>query len=411
MATMNLSAFANMLKVFYQDPVIDALNNKTTLYSLFPRKMDEVAGTNLRFTFPVKYQRNEGIKWMDSESETFPEARNQKWANPYATYKELYGSIEFSAKAAYASRNSKAAFREVTKSEIEDIVNTTRLEIEQMMEGDGSGHLTQFNHSTGTVSAGTAITVDSAAHLSPGMVVESFSAKSAGTQQSPLDTSGVNDYAVIDQVDVQNNTVTFTTNVAVTDNYFLFRKDSRGKAMMGLKGICDHVNGASTLYGVDRSSTNIFWRPYLNTAGAALSLSGLQGHIDNISKIGGGQTTMIVTSMEQRRKYMDLFVNARRYKPGDKLQNGMTGVAYQSGDREIDIVVSRYIRPDHMFLLDASQFHISTAGFSWITADDDDGDVIRLKPRQHIFEAQIYWWGQLICKTPNRQGLLTGLPT
>jgi len=130
-----------------------------------------------------------------------------------------------------------------------------------------------------------------------------------------------------------------------------------------------------------------------------------QGNIE-----GGGECSLIVTSYELRRKYGGIFLSDRRYGMSDRLSNGYTEVAYQSGSREIPILVSRFNHKDRMHFLDKNSFKIiHSGGYDWLSADDDGNDILKLVPKKHEYEATLYWWGNLINKAPNRNTMVTNL--
>lgn len=412
MAVSDLSAISELLKRYYLPGIIDQLNNSRTLYGLLEKSTDEVAGDSLQSRFAVKYRRNQGMEWI-GESGDLPDAGNIGYLQGVVTLKFLYAALHLSAQAMYASRKSESAFATLLDESIYDLVQGVEVELERVLFGDGSGVLAQFNHATAIYGAGTAIGIDNPGSrtLERGMFLEAFQTRVGAGQISPFDTTNNRIFATVSQVDRRLNQVKFETAADVRDNYFLARKGSLGKVMMGIKGIHD-FSVVPVLHSIDRSAGQNEWfrSTLVNANGNALTLEDMQGYVESGFLEGAGQTDCIITSFELRKKYMNLFVSDRRYAPTDKLVNGMTETVYMSGDRDIPIIASRFCDSDHMYFLDKDTFKVVTAGgLDWITADDDRGDVLFREPGKHEYRAYLYFWGDLICKAPNRNTLVTGL--
>lgn len=417
LGTTTVSVLGDLLKRVYTPGIQNQLNEKTFLRNMFPKTSDVALGSNFQFYFALKSARNHGIKWIP-EGGQLPTAASMTHKQGTASIAYLYGALEFTAQAMKAMKTSEATFLDGLNEAVVDLATTMQLEQERMLLGDGSGVLCQINEPgytmLTTVPAGTAINVDEpgARVLERGMIVALYSAKSGGTLVSPFDNTNLLDYAIIDEVDYVNNQIKFAVDVNVQDNYYLFRHGSYNIGMLGIKGILDH-SLVGTLHGINRTSGNDEWfrSNIRNAGGARLSLLGIEEWLEDAFRNGGGEIDFFLTSYEQRRLYASLFLGDRRYAPTDKLVNGMTFTSFLSGDKEIPILVHRFWDADKFVGLDKKVFQFVDLGLDWVIADEDQGDVLKLKSGYHIYQAYLYDWCQLICKAPNHNIYVYGLAT
>lgn len=417
MAQNTVTALSNFLKTRYFEGIMDQLAKTIVLYSLFQRGKEDIEGKSLQATFALKDRGNQGIGWRN-ESGVLPSAGAATYKNGVIALKYLYAAVDFTAQALHAAKSSAGAFANLLQEAMMDLVERATIEVERSLMGTGSGDMALFNHTTGLVTAGTAIGVDSpgAVALERGMIVESWSARSGGTQQSPFDNTNTLDYATITNVDPIANTIKFGVDVNVTNNYYLYRTDgttsSRNKVMMGLRGALDHAI-VSTFEGIDRSAGNQeWWRANVVDASSnALTLSNMISYIWQTYINGGGVVDLILTSEVQRRNFLDIFIADRRYAPKDILINGQTYTSFLSGNREIPIAVSRFMMPDQMMFLQRDVWKIHELGFDWIQDHDAEGTVLWRTSNKHDYTAYLFNWLNLSCSACNRNTIVQSLAT
>jgi len=410
----NIAAISGTLtKEYYIDTIEDHLNNSSTVWALFEKSEDEIAGDNLTSQFLVKKSRNSGMEWL-AESANLPDASQIGWVRCSAALKYLYANaIHVTSQSLYATRKSASAFARLIDEQIYDATSGVEIELERASFGDGSGALCLLNQASATIASGTDIGCDGPGVrvLENGLILESFSAKTGGTQESPFDTTNSRDYVTIQNIDFLNNKVQFDTAAAITNNNILFRKGSRGNVMMGLKGL-DHAE-VSTLQGINRSDGNQeFFRANVIDAGSvALTLENLQSYVEQGNIVGGGTCDLIITSFELRRKYAGIFQADRRYTPRDNLVQGQTVTSYMSGNREIPIYASRFCDASYMYLLDRKSIKYCTAGgIQFISSHDDDSILFREISKDE-YRSYLRIWVNMIFKAPNRNTIVKNLAT
>lgn len=418
MVQQTLTAIANFGKTVYLDGVTDVLPEQATVYGLFERDGDEIEGKSLQATFSLKTQGNESQAWIP-ENTTLPSADYPRHAVGTVGLKDLYASVDYTYRALRAAKSSRGAFRNLIEESLDDLLDRTTIEVERSIIGDGSGAMAQINQATGAVAANTDITVDhpGSRALAKGMTVVMWSARSGGTQQSPLDTDNTLTYATISNLDAIAGTIQFSVATSVTQDYFIFRADgatssSRGNVMNGLRGILDH-NILSTLHGIDRSAAagKYFRSNVVNALGAGLSIRKIQNYIEEASINGGGVIDCIITSHVQRQKYMELLIPDRRYGPRDKLVNGLTQPIFLSGDKEIPWIVSRYCWDDEMMLIQKNCFKIHEDGFDWVLNNSNDGSILQRESNKHNYQTYLFNLLNLACKAPFRNSYVYNLET
>lgn len=407
MATQTLANISGFLKKKYVGPIRDQLNNSSVLYYRLEKNEEDVAGEDLTANIPLMYARNQGIGWRDVGG-TLPTAGRRNYVKATVAMAYLYGKIRIAGQAIKASRDNATAFAKVVDTEVRGMVEGLKIEVNRAMHGRGTGAMCRIL-STTNVAAGTAITVNDASRLEPGMRIDSYT-----TNASSGGTIGL-DSVTIDQVDYKNNTFTLTTNPGTDEtNDYVYREDSRGFVMMGLEGIVDGLSSAGTrlitaLQGITRSSSLYWDANVLDNGGTtrAMTLALIQRAYELGEIIGQGKTSIILSDYAQRAKYLNLCVADRRYVGTLTLDGGWSALEYAGGSEPTPWVVDKQALLNQAYFLDEKSLAIfRAADFDWM---DLDGAVLRKVSDVDEYDADCFSYLNLGCYKANVNTVLRDL--
>ena len=404
MATQTLSNIGGYLKRFYSGPIRDELNNSSVLDAQWKRD-EPVSGDSLTAYIPHNYKRNQGIGFR-AENSTLPTAgrRDHKYSSAALAF--MYGSIELTGQSIRGSRDNATSFAKVVENEFKGMIQGLKKEKNRAWWGDGSGALSRVTQGTGAQSAEAFWTVDDASRLEPGMVIDSYTAKSGGSQNL--------DSVTISQVDYRNNKVSLTTMQTITQNDYLFREDSRGLYPMGILGLIDGADSAGSrilaaVQGITRANDIWFDANVLDNGGALrdANLDLIQQAFVLGEIIGQGRCKLIMLTYQLRRTYLDLLVADRRYVDKMKLAGGWTGLEYIGGAEPVAIVVDHMAPKNQAWFIDVDSFQVEHAGD--IDFMDLDGAVLRKVSGKDVYEATVFQYLTLACDAPNKNTVVRDL--
>ena len=370
MATTILSTLDNALKRVYAPAMAEALNNTNVIYNRVTKSTEGIMqeGSGLNTYIPVYHKRGAGRGWR-AEGGTLPTARNPGYSQMKTSLAYVYATLNVSRQALHAAKSDSVAFARGLESQIKALNDGLMFDINSAFWGDGSGAIGRINQASGSVTAGDAITVDDASMLEPGMVIDSYAAKTGGS--ASLDSK------TIDQVDYTNNTFTLTTTETLSDNFWLFMEDSRGLACMGLLGIIDDGDYATTIQNITRS-TNLWTNANdLNNSGTNRSISAslIQQGYERGEIMRGVSPTVIMSGYGVRRAYFDLLQADKRFCENMELDGGFTALSYTGGKGKTPWVVDRQTPKNMAFFINEADLNLyhTTNGVTWV---DEDGAVL-----------------------------------
>ena len=405
MATQLLSNTGNALRLFYAPMMTRSLNNKVPLYQrLKDAKVEDIKleGQDLVCYIPVHTKRNQGIGWY-SEGGTFPTARARSYSQMKAGLGYIGGSFNISGQLMAAAESNQHAFVKAVTEDMKDLQDGLTTEVGRAFWGDGSGALCTISEASGSVVAGSYITVDNAAQLEPGMRIDSYDYKTGGTQ-------GLNS-VVIDQVDYNNNKFTLTATATVKQNDLVFREDSRGNYCMGLLGIVDGADSSgnyilSTFQNTARSSNLWAGANVLDNAGSnrSISVSLIQQAFERSEIISGDSPTVILSSYGVRRAYFDLCQADKRYINMKTIDGGFTALEYSGGSAPIPWIADRMCWKNRVFFLHEPELkkYNATNGIKFA---DADGAVLA-RASDDSYDARAVCYITLGCHKPQSNTVL-----
>jgi hypothetical protein len=389
----NLTNFDAVLKEWYEGSVRDILNSEIFLLKTLSKEDGMWAGNNV--IFPVNVRRNEGVG-ARSDGGTLPSAQNEVYQESQIGCKYNYGRIQVTGPTIKASQNDRGAFARAVGSEIKLMVRNLKNDINRQMFGDGTGALAMTN---GAGSATTALVVDTpgSRFLRGGMVVDVYTATSGGAQEV--------DSIAISTDPVSRTAATFASAQTWGDDSYVFREDSRGLEMMGIRAIVDDGTLGASFQNINRTTYPRWRGNILGNSGTnrALTLDLMQRSIDTASELGNGEIDLIVAHYSARREYIRLLSPDVRYAPLE-LRGGFKTLVYAGGADEIPFHFDKDADYNRIYFLDTSSLKVyRQSDFYWA---DEDGAILSRVSNQDAFEAFLKFYANLGCDAPNKNSRL-----
>ncbi len=398
----NLAFFNAILKEDYLGPIREQLNNSTILLKRLKRNEEDVGGRVA--VVPLHTGRNAGVG-ARGDGGALPVAGRQTYQNANYNCAYNYGRIQITGPTIEASRKDKYAFVKAVDSEIKGMTKDMKDDLNRQLFGDRSGILAVC---VGNPSGGAAatFTVDNAMYVQTGMRLQLVDPVSIidGDFRANVGT------LTVTAVNRATNQVTVAEAIHAdgADGDFVVRQGNFRLEMMGLAGI---VNNGNTRAGqfvgnIDRTiPANGFWFANVLANGGVprnQTLDLMQQGFD-ASEIEGGEVSLIVTSYEQRRRYLALVKADGRYVNNLKMDGGYEALDYNSKP----LVVDRHMQPGGIYFLDEATLELyRMSDFSWM---DKDGSVLSRVPNMDAYEATMYKYATLGCSACNNNTVVADL--
>ena len=391
----NLAFFNSIMKEDYLGPIREQLNNATVLLKRLKRNEEDVGG---RIAYvPLHTGRNSGVG-ARADGGNLPTSGRQIYTNAQYLTAYNYGRIQVTGPTIAASRKDKYAFVKAVDSEIKGMVKDMKDDLNRQMFGDRSGIMATVT--VANAPGATTFTVDNAMYLQTGMVIDAITG-------AAVNTAGV----TITAVNRATNVVTVSAALAGGDTLvgdFVCRTGNFGLEMMGLGGIVSNANTRDGQFvgALDRTvAANGFWMGnVLANGGVArnLSLDLMQQGFD-ASEIEGGEVSLIITSYEQRRRYLALVKADGRFVNNLKMDGGFDALDYNGKG----LVVDRHMQPGRILFLDESTLELyRMSDFDWM---DQDGSVLSRVAGVDAYEATLFKYATLGCSACNNNTVLADL--
>lgn len=396
----NLAFFNAILKEDYLGPIREQLNSSTVLLRRLKRNEEDVGGRIAQV--PLHVGRNAGVG-ARADGGALPAAGRQTYTNAQFLTAYNYGRIQVTGPTIAASRKDKYAFVKAVDSEIKGMVRDLKDDLNRQLFGDRSAVLAVVT--TANTAGGSTFVVDNAQYLQTGMVIDAVS-------HTPPAAPVINRANVtIIAVDRNTKTVTVQGTLATGEapvGARIARNGNYGLEMMGLRGVVGVGNTRDGQFvgGLDRTLTqNAFWRAnVLGNGGTLRALTlDLMQHAFDASEIEGGEVSLIITSYEQRRRYLTLLKQDNRFVNTLKLDGGFEALEYNGKP----LVVDRHMPPNGIYFLDESTLQLyRMSDFNWM---DQDGSVLSRVANADAYEATLFKYATLGCSNCNNNTILTDL--
>lgn len=417
------SDYESILKIDYQGPIVDQLENSTYLLSRMERMESETGGS---YTYmPIRKGRTSSIgARTDGADETVPKGTNPSYGQATFPLRSLYATIRVTGFSMRTSRSDSYAFARASVRDMEDTVVDLKKDVNRQLFGDGSGDLAKITM-TATASITTTFTCTSnlyptrpTRYLYVGQVIDVMNrttgVAATGTAES-LKVKAVNSST---QIELETSTAA-TAAIAGGTTYkiSIFREDNYAstgaKEIYGLHAAINAANPndwvASSEYiitdfgGVDRTvAANSGWKATERGNSGTLrpfSVSLVAEAIDAIEvEGGGGNISLIQTNHAIYRVYGNLLASARQYDKELDLGGGWKGLELHGIPMVKDVECPDY----NIYLVDESTFVLGTTGpWSWI---NEGGEILTRLPQQDQYEAVMVRDCNLMCNKPSANG-------
>jgi hypothetical protein len=297
----------------------------------------------------------------------------------------MYCNIEISDKTVELGGKS-GAILDTVHAEIEGGYKAAEWNVGRMIFGNGTGVLTKATAGDTTKT----VSVNDTRYLIEGLTVDGYS--SNGTK------TGTDRIKSIDRV---RNTVTFWGDGlsfgGVSSEGFMTVQNSYNAEITGIGAIFD--DEITTLYGVSKSANPII-KPVVKNAEGDISDAIIRNVLREADRTKNGKVdTMLCGDIAYDAYTEYLRTNNIRVETKTKeITGGFKAISFLYGNREIDIVESRFVPSNEMWGADSSMFELHNVG--WDYARYQGGSIFNLVPGTNVYRALLRNYGNLICKNP-----------
>jgi len=382
----NLTTLDAVLKEDYGRKLRSVINTKRILMARLQRTSEKSDFTGRRAVLPINMRPTQSVG-ARADGGTTPSPQNQTYVDMLVPMVYNYGTAKFTLPTIKATASSDGAFAKVMDAEMRGLERDARNDINRQLWGDGFGSIGRAN---GAGAGTTALVIDAGHFVKINMIIDIYTAKSAGTQE--VDSIKVSA--------VSGTTATLASTQTWSDNSWIFREDSRGNEIMGMQGIVDVSTYVTTLHGISRTTYPEFGAQILDyplgTGGTnrPVTLDLLQQGYLQAEKNGEGEISLGVTTFNLWRKIGNLMAPDRRYTPSMSLAGGFTALDFNGKP----IVADRDAPANNLWWLDESTFtRYELADWDF---DDTDGNVLHKVSGEAAYEALLYYYAEMACTDP-----------
>lgn len=396
----NMTNLQPILKEVYTKTLNEQLNNETRSYNRINRTAEGTAEQpygGRYVVFPIHIGRNSGIG-ARNENEALPTAGYQNTARAQLSLMNQYGVIELSGQTFELANKDYQTFANAVDLEMDRLKDDLAKDRNRQYFGSGNGQIAKV-----VSVSGQNITVDNIWNVQDNEVLD-------------VVTTGGSSHAtavVVSNIDTVNNIVTVTgTITSVVANDILIRTGNYNREWNGLAAIVDN---ASTLYGINPSTTRL-WKSEVNTQGGtstALSEAVFMRMVDRIYR-NGAKPSVIITSLGVQRAYWQLLVQQRRFTDTKTFAGGYVGLEFNGGasvGASIPLIADIDAPASTAWFLTEKHFSLFRPhGFKFM---DRDGSMWKQKVdangRYDAYVSLMYEYSQIGCTRRNAQGIITNI--
>lgn len=432
MAIASLNTLSNILKEYYQGPVVEQLNKEVLLLSRLESKSEDLVGK--RAYVPLVAARTTGIG-ARAENATLPAAGAYTYERAIYDLKYLYGKTAVTGPSMAKSKSEAGSFLEVLRSELDGLRMDLQKDLARQIYGNGSGKI-----ATATAGSTTQMTVGkevlNKGQLYVGMLVDLYDVSDAGTGGAtpPVPTySGV----TITAVNASAGTITFAAQAAaLASGDFVTRAgvkiytaqeapvNAEPPANPGTWAESDEVDGlqkivsaTARLGGIDPTAAGKEWWKaqvvaYADRKGTAretntlkdLTLDDIQIAL-NKARTAGGYPTAVVTTLGIQREFYKLLDDSVRYIEPESLNYaaGFKTLSYNG----LPLIADIEAPYGKMHILDESTLKVySDQDWHFL---DNDGQTMRQSGDKDAFEAVMVRYMNLGATRRNNQIVITDI--
>lgn len=387
MATLNMSAAQEALKIFYLPMFRRQLNDANAILAEIERNKESVVGSEIRMA--LRYGRQGGIgNRADDGNMPTPNSRKTKQAK-WET-KNIFAHIYITDKTMKASRSNVGAFADLLQAELEDAASDSKDSMDRQVFGDGSGKLA----TCAVNAAGTTLVVDNTQYFAEGQLIDILDNVAVAKAQEREVTN----------VDDDAKTITISgAAVATVATDFITIAGSYNQELTGFGKVFTADN---TLYGIPRAQ-NKWFNPTIKALNGEISEVGIQQLIDDCERKAGGNIDFLASSYGVRRGYQNLMLATKQNTDVLTLKGGYKALAYVAGDKTMPFTVDKYAPAGNLYGLDRSTWgNYEMDDWDWL---DQDGAVLKLVSGKAVWEAVLAKYSDIGCSKPRGNFRATGI--
>lgn len=389
---ITLSTAQEALKTVYLETISNQLNFKVDpIFSMIKQSSDGVFGRQIVKLVP--YGINGGLG-AGTEVGALPEIGETKYARFTLSLKNLYGQLEISDKAIRASLDSESAFVNLLNAEMENLIMSSKFNLNRMFWGDGTGSLSSISAVDTT---NNAMTVSNHFPFMEGMVLDFYN---EGVLDS--DMTGVSVVKVdrsSSKVYLSDISSAFTS--ANANKFACYVQGSKDNELTGIMALFSTT--ASTLYGITRANYKSLM-PYTHTKTAAETFdeSFVQKMIDSVSVNSNLQPNVVSCAGTTYYTIVNLLSGYVKNLDLTNMGGGIVSASFCG----IPLSRNRFINANKLFILNTDQFVLhQLCDWEWLT--HSDGSILKQKEGYATYSATLVKYADLICNRPNAQGMVT----
>jgi len=448
MAGATRTTMNDALKRLYLPRLRSIINESTVLSNRLQKNTTSTSVSGREAIVPVNIDGTIGYG-ARGDGDDLPTPENQTFVETTVPYKYLYGRIRVTHPTIVSSKDNEGSWVKAVSAEMDGLTRDIKQDVNRQYFGAGDSSLGRV----ASASAAT-LTFDTPHRLKVGMIVNVIKSAS-GTPNQGSDTGAGTTYTKRDGQAVAVSdlkvatipsavTATFTVsggaddggapdldasgtnNWDCADGDIVVRKGSMNSAldtsheMEGLLSITDAgtVNGiatrrySTTFQGISRATYDKWEGNVINSSNGALTDAKLDNALLQIEERGEGSLTMGITSRQVYSQIAGLMTADRRYGETQEFEGGFKAIAWGGipifWDKDCPNEQEYGTLNNHqLFLLDENEIQrYQLEDWSW---DDTDGNVLHRNEGKASYDATLYYYGNLGCMAPDRQGKITNI--
>ncbi len=444
----DLQVFDKFLKEWYMSKWIDLLNNLTTSYKLFRRRIVPFKGR--RMVIALRTARSGAVQAIplsgyQGTSQGAPATvipGYQGTDNAHVRPKVIMCAIGVPQDVIDVSATDQGAFYDVIDFEMMGIKTDCASYLDEMVYKGGAPLGILKNRDTDTLADYDDWTVDNANYFFKNKRLQVWEPSSTNERS----THATNGHFTVQStarasrlVNVDFDSFGSADPIANDDEIYTVgaRNGDTAFEMLGLDQIVSDSNLGLKTYennqyylNIDRTANDDWSANVVHQAGA-LTFAAMQQMIDDIHDNSGGEPSVILTTRAIRRNYAKKcgfedgdetkaatmrFINTVRYEQGlvsmQEDSHYAGGNDYMQFDGRLPIIVDRYCSQDDSTTNGGNMFFVDTRHFYYALVTDwkwwaPEGRILREAPNSLFgVVAHAYIMGDLVNDAPNTSGLI-----
>jgi len=355
---LNLTYADAILKDLYpQDSIEKLMNTDTPFLDKIEKSSKEIQLVGRKAIVPIKHANNQGYG-ARAEGGTLPRAGYQKFSDTTLTLKYNYGKARLSGQTIKATQNNKGAFVSAIVDSVSDCIEGLRKDLSRQVWGNQSGILGRVlsaNNSTKVIVLDQPVE-DVCKYIKEGMRIDIKTAV-GGTEHGTSLT--------VASVDPATNSFTVGSSDTISSviaEDVVFREDSDGYEMTGVRGIVDDGTELDPLQGLARS-TYPWWKCAYRGTATKLAASVFRNLIKQVRKIDGKRSDLAFwTTFDIEDKLAEIMAVDRRFSEAE-VDGGFKVITFN----KIPIYSDDDMWTQQLYLLAMKSFVMAAlGGFDWV---------------------------------------------